>query len=135
MVKVWRPRGKLWALPAALAVAAALTPCIAAAPVPTARFEDAIAAAMARMHTGMMRPSTGDADRDFAELMIVHHQGAIDMAALELRDGRNRALRRLAEGIVVEQKQEIRAMELALSGLPARTPPAPRADSHAGIGR
>ena len=46
--------------------------------------------------------------------MIAHHQGAIDMARAELRDGRNEALRRIAQEIVVEQQQEIAAMHLAI---------------------
>src|SRR6266568_4099212 len=36
--------------------------------------------ATARMHVAMNVPFTGDADRDFARMMIPHHQGAIDMA-------------------------------------------------------
>ena len=47
-------------------------------------------------------------------MMIPHHQGAIDMAAAELRYGRNERLRRIAQEIVVDQQQEIAAMRLAL---------------------
>jgi hypothetical protein len=53
-------------------------------------------------------------DQDFAAMMIPHHQGAIDMAQAELRHGRNEQLRRIAQGIIVEQQQEIAAMRLAL---------------------
>ncbi len=35
-------------------------------------------------------PMTGDADRDFAGMMIPHHQGAIDMATYELATVRTR---------------------------------------------
>lgn len=82
-------------------------------------------AAMDRMMAGMdVRPS-GDIDRDFAAMMIPHHQGAIDMAVAELRHGRNEQLRRVAQEIIVEQQQEIAAMRLAL-GEPAPAPsPAP----------
>jgi uncharacterized protein (DUF305 family) len=72
------------------------------------------AAAMARMMADMHPPPTGDVDRDFVAMMTPHHQGAIDMAALELRYGRNEQLRRLAQEIIVTQKQEIQAMALAL---------------------
>ena len=69
---------------------------------------------------GMDVEPSGDADRDFAAMMIAHHQGAIDMARAELRYGRNEQLRRIAQGIIVEQQQEIAAMRLALgqSSLP-----------------
>ncbi|HEY8612608.1 MAG TPA: DUF305 domain-containing protein, partial [Roseomonas sp.] len=33
-----------------------------------------------RMHQAMAIPYTGNADRDFLQGMIPHHQGAIDMA-------------------------------------------------------
>lgn len=71
-------------------------------------------AAMDRMMVGMAVRPSGDIDRDFAEMMISHHQGAIDMARAELRHGRNEQLRRIAQEIIVSQQQEIAAMRLAL---------------------
>jgi len=44
-------------------------------------------------------------------MMIPHHQGAIDMAKLELIYGRDPVLQRLAQGIIVEQQQEIEVMQ------------------------
>src|SRR5271166_4312696 len=71
-------------------------------------------AAMSAMMAAMdIRPS-GDVDRDFAAMMIPHHQGAIDMAKAELRHGRSEQLRRIAQEIIVEQRQEIGAMRMAL---------------------
>jgi len=72
--------------------------------------------AMDRMNSGMAaaRPM-GDPDRDFAAMMIPHHQGAIDMAKVELIYGRDPVLRRLAQGIIVEQQQEIELMQRSLS--------------------
>src|SRR6266699_6298784 len=68
--------------------------------------------AMERMDAGMMTAKpTGNPDREFAAMMIPHHQGAIDMAKLELIYGRDPVLRRLAEGIIVEQQQEIELMQ------------------------
>jgi uncharacterized protein (DUF305 family) len=78
-----------------------------------------MAAAMARMDHDMMAPATGDADRDFARMMIPHHQGAVEMAEAELRFGRDPVLRRLAQGIIVEQRQEIAVMRQAIATLPA----------------
>ena len=75
--------------------------------------------AMRRMDREMARAHTGDADRDFASMMIPHHQGAIDMARAELLYGRDPVLRRLAEGIIVEQQQEIELMRRELERMGA----------------
>lgn len=69
---------------------------------------------MDRMMAGMSIKPSGDVDQDFAAMMIPHHQGAIEMAQAELRHGRNEQLRRIAQGIIVEQQQEMAAMRLAL---------------------
>ena len=79
--------------------------------------------AMDRMDSGMMAAKpTDDPDRDFAAMMIPHHQGAIDMAKAELIYGHDPVLRRLAEGIIVEQQQEIELMQRNLTGRPALRP-------------
>lgn len=75
--------------------------------------------AMHKMMAAMMVASTNDVDRDFAMTMIPHHQGAIDMAMAQLRYGKNESLRRIAQGIVVEQQQEIIAMQEVLTRLPS----------------
>ena len=80
-------------------------------------------ASVARMHAGMQVPFTGDADRDFAQMMIPHHQGAIDMALVELRYGKDQRLKRLSQEIIVAQQQEIAVMHLALGdALPPGSP-------------
>lgn len=71
-------------------------------------------AAMTKMMTDMAVRPTGDVDRDFVEMMVPHHQGAIDMAQAVLRYGHNEQLRRLAQEIIVTQQQEIAAMHLAV---------------------
>ena len=78
-----------------------------------------MAEAMDRMTRDMAVPHTGDPDRDFAAMMIPHHQGAIDMAKVQLQFGRDPILRRLAQGIIVEQQQEIDLMRGELSRLPS----------------
>jgi uncharacterized protein (DUF305 family) len=78
-------------------------------------FNQLISSSMKRMHSDMTVPSSGDPDRDFALMMIPHHQGAVDMARAELIYGRNKVLRRLAQGIIVEQQQEIEVMRGALA--------------------
>ncbi|MEJ0065617.1 MAG: DUF305 domain-containing protein [Caulobacteraceae bacterium] len=71
-----------------------------------------------------IRPSH-DVDQDFAAMMIPHHQGAVDMAVLELRYGKNEQLRRIAQEIIVDQQQEIAAMRLALGEPPPPSAPPP----------
>src|SRR5262249_44105500 len=88
-------------------------------------FRRTIADAVARMHVAMDVPFSGDPDRDFARMMIPHHQGAIDMALAELRYGRDKRLRRLAQEIVVDQQQEITVMHLVLGDTPTPGTPAP----------
>jgi uncharacterized protein (DUF305 family) len=74
--------------------------------------------AMDRMHVTMHVTPTGDADRDFARMMIPHHQGAIDMAIVELRFGKDERLRRLAQAIIIEQGKEIALMQSILGDAP-----------------
>ena len=101
----------------------------------TDEFALAMNAAMAKMHGAMMTGYSGDTDRDFAAMMIPHHQGAIDMAVLELRFGKDERLRRLAQGIIVDQQQEIDVMQRILldkEALPDRNAPAIRGRHHPG---
>jgi uncharacterized protein (DUF305 family) len=70
----------------------------------------AFASANAKMHGGMDIAYTGNADVDFVRGMIAHHQGAIDMAKIELEYGKDAGLRKLAEGIISAQEAEIRTM-------------------------
>jgi uncharacterized protein (DUF305 family) len=70
---------------------------------------------MKRMdHDMTAAPMTGNADHDFAAMMIPHHQGAIDMAKGELLYGKDPVMRRLAEEIIVDQESEIDVMNLWL---------------------
>ena len=75
----------------------------AAAGPATAEFEEA----NARMHKDMAIAFSGNADVDFARGMIPHHQGAIDMARIELKYGKDPELRKLAEDIIKAQESEI----------------------------
>ena len=66
---------------------------------------------MAKMDRDMAAaPMTGDVDHDFASMMIPHHQGAIDMAEVELKSGHDPEMRRLAQDIIQAQKVEIAQM-------------------------
>lgn len=73
-----------------------------------------------KMHHAMMAfDYTGDADLDFVLGMIPHHQGAVDMAEVQLRYGSTKAMNKLALGIARSQASEIRAMENWLAKQPA----------------
>jgi hypothetical protein len=92
---------------------------------PNAQFKAENDLAMHRMMSAMMVKPTGDIDRDFAEMMIPHHQGAIEMAEAEIRYGKNEQLKRIAQEIIVDQQQEIAAMRLALGDALPPSAPAP----------
>ena len=63
---------------------------------------------------------SGNADVDFAMMMRMHHQGGIDMAQTEMRDGKSPEMRKMAKNIVAAQKKEIPQLDrfLAKSGHP-----------------
>ncbi len=78
-------------------------------------FADLMDQSMAIMNQGMAQaPMLGNPDHDFASMMIPHHQGAVDMAKIELLYGKDPALRRLAQEIIVSQGSEIAVMQMSL---------------------
>ena len=54
---------------------------------------------------------TGDADKDFVAGMIPHHQGAVDMAKVELQYGKDPQLKKLARDIIKSQDEQIAFMK------------------------
>jgi len=75
----------------------------------------AFKAANDRMHRDMDVAFTGDADADFLRGMTPHHQGAIDMATVVLRHGKDPQVRKLAQEIIAAQESEIAMMRKWLS--------------------
>ena len=64
------------------------------------------------MMDDMMAPNlTGDPDKDFATMMIPHHEGAIAMAKVVLQYGDDPDIRALAESIVKSQSDEVQWMK------------------------
>jgi Domain of unknown function (DUF305) len=63
-----------------------------------------------QMHEGMNITFTGNADVDFVNGMIAHHQGAVDMAKVVLAFGKDPEIRKLAEAIIQAQESEIAQM-------------------------
>ena len=65
---------------------------------------------------GMMKnmesmKTTGDTDHDFATMMKMHHQGAIDMAQMELKSGKDASLKAMATKIIEAQQKEIKQFD------------------------
>jgi uncharacterized protein (DUF305 family) len=52
-------------------------------------------------------PYTGDADVDFMTQMKPHHQAAIDMAMVQLANGKDPETKALAQAIITAQEKEI----------------------------
>ena len=66
---------------------------------------------MKSMKTGMEGMEdlkmSGDTDKDFAMMMKMHHQKALDMAQMELDQGKSPEMKKMAKQIIVAQKKEI----------------------------
>ncbi|MDW5327964.1 DUF305 domain-containing protein [Plantactinospora sp. KLBMP9567] len=65
--------------------------------------------------TAMERASGNEFDRMFLEMMIRHHQGAVQMASTEMEQGQNPAAKSLAEKIKADQTAEISQMRNLLN--------------------
>lgn len=64
------------------------------------------------MHEDMMEGvQANDADVAFAKGMIAHHEGAVDMAEVQLKYGKDEDMRKLATDIIAAQEAEIKQME------------------------
>lgn len=55
-------------------------------------------------------PMSGDVDKDFAAMMTLHHQTAIDMADVMLKSGSNAQLKAMAAKMKAEQQEEIKQL-------------------------
>jgi len=58
------------------------------------------------------------ADRMFLELMIAHHEGALEMAESAVREGSNAFVRSSGKHVLVEQQREVAAMTTLLADVP-----------------
>lgn len=102
-------RRRTTAASGALAVVLALGACAgvatdeSTAPAPTAATEESPAAESAE-------PTFADADTEFAQMMIVHHEGAIEMAGYAAAEATTEEVRALAERIEAAQQPEIDLM-------------------------
>lgn len=76
---------------------------------------------MGIMHQAMdnmeARPTTDDPEIDFVHIMKLHHQGAIEMSKLELKEGGSDTLKKAAQKIITEQQAEIIQFNTILSSI------------------
>ena len=68
-------------------------------------------AAMRKMHTAMMSAKGSSADVTFARKMLAHHQGAIDMAQIELKYGSDAEAKRMAQQMIADQTKSKTELE------------------------
>jgi uncharacterized protein (DUF305 family) len=97
-------------------------------PDPNAMMDDNMDHSGGMMMSGMMSAAdmarlgnaTGtDFDKMFLEMMILHHEGAIEMAQQELAEGKNQATKDLAQAVITGQQAEIEEMNTLIASLPA----------------
>jgi hypothetical protein len=89
--------------------------------MPMTEAQKAFMQAMMKMHMPMMMTHRiKDPDLAFNCGMIVHHQGAIDMATIELKFGKDAASKTMAEGIIKAQKAEIAEMTARVETMKAK---------------
>lgn len=78
--------------------------------------------AMSKMNRSMLMTPTDGIDRDFVNVMIPYHLGAIDMGRAEIKYGRNDELRQLARRMVSQQEEEISSLRHALPAVASLAP-------------
>lgn len=57
-----------------------------------------------------MQP-TGDTDKDFAAMMRMHHQQAVEMAKVEVQHGKSPQLKAMAQKMMKDQQKEIAQLD------------------------
>ncbi len=72
----------------------------------------------AKMHRDMAISFSGNPDVDFVRGMIPHHQGAIDMAEVALKFGKDEWVKKLAQEVIAAQTREIAEMRAWLEKNP-----------------
>lgn len=76
-------------------------------------------AMMKSMQSGMSQmmsmKMTGDPDHDFAMMMKMHHKGAIEMADLELKQGKDASTKALASRIKAANQKEVKELDQFMS--------------------
>jgi uncharacterized protein (DUF305 family) len=69
---------------------------------------------MKEMHGQQMK---GNVDYDFASMLKIHHQGAIDMARIELQQGKDETMKKMAQKILTKQTKEVAQLNQLIAKL------------------
>ncbi len=72
------------------------------------QFSEPMNNSMNMMKNMMMAGST---DYVFASMMVMHHQGAVNMAKAEQKNGKDAEMKKLAENIVTDQENEVKLLQ------------------------
>lgn len=62
---------------------------------------------MSGMQQMQQMPMSGNMDKDFATMMRHHHMQGIEMAKMELAQGKSPEMKRMAQKIIKDQQKEI----------------------------
>lgn len=76
------------------------------------RMMDTMHAMMSRMEA---MPKTNDPEIDFPKMMIMHHQGAINMGNIQIQEGKNDSLKRISQKMINAQQMEIQQLNAILA--------------------
>lgn len=77
------------------------------------RMMDSLHVMMDRMEA---MPKTNDPEVDFPRMMIMHHQGAINMGNVQIQEGKNDSLKRFSQKMIAAQRMEIEELSSILAG-------------------
>lgn len=105
----------------------------AASPAPTATAATTSAGATTTGPDAAVDQTHNQADTEFAQMMIVHHEGAIDMADLAIENAAAVQVRTLAEDISAAQGPEIDEMTSWLQAWGEDAAPEHRGMAHGGM--
>jgi len=97
---------------------------ILAAPLALAADDAKTSAGSKAIHDAMMKgmesshqmKMSGDPDRDFASMMIQHHQNAIEMSRAVLKHGKDPEIRKKAQEIIAMSEKDISELKKHKSG-------------------
>jgi uncharacterized protein (DUF305 family) len=74
-------------------------------------------ASMTRMMTDMRNAQpSGNPDKDFARMMMIHHQAAVKMSQVQLAGGSDSTMLELAQSIIGDQQKEILVFDEFING-------------------